>query len=97
MEFDFILEISTFKTDQAWGMDPYAPVNSKVKSAFTKQFNKSDMPIRTSLMLEGVKKVSKKSSGNAAAESEAALGLGGEDPEMEETVAKLKEVSTSYL
>lgn len=65
-------------------------METKVKTSFTRQLNKSAVPARTNLMLQEARKGAK--ARFAGVDDEAAVGLEGEDPEMEETIAKLKKV-----
>ena len=34
--FEFVLDVTKFKTQAAWGQDPFKPVAATVKSAFTR-------------------------------------------------------------
>ena len=35
-DFDFVLDVTKFKTQAPWGADPFKPVPTQVKSAFTR-------------------------------------------------------------
>ncbi|GMH33613.1 hypothetical protein BSKO_01447 [Bryopsis sp. KO-2023] len=80
-EFDFVQDVTKFKSKQPWAADPYAAVDSKVKSAFTRMLNKSAAPVRTSLQIEEPKKGRTK---KPAAAGDEIKTIEGEDPEMVE-------------
>jgi hypothetical protein len=62
-DFDSLLDMTKFKTKAGWGTDPMKSVETKVKSAFTRLFNKAGLPVRCTIMVEDAKK----SKGRAAA------------------------------
>lgn len=35
-QFEFVLDVTKFKTQAPWGQDPFKPVPTQVKSAFTR-------------------------------------------------------------
>ena len=37
LQFDYVVDVTSFKTKAAWGEDPMKEVPTKVKSAFTRQ------------------------------------------------------------
>lgn len=39
-QFDFVLDVTKFKTNAGWAEDPMKDVDTKTKSAFTRTFNK---------------------------------------------------------
>jgi hypothetical protein len=55
-DFDTILDITKFKTHASWGIDPMKSVETKVKSAFTRSFNKMGLPVKCTIMVEDGKK-----------------------------------------
>lgn len=55
-DFDTILDITKCKTKSTWGADPMQGVETKVKSAFTRSFNKAGLPVRCTIMVEDGKK-----------------------------------------
>eukprot|EP00892_Ulva_mutabilis_P010717 jgi/Ulvmu1/8017/UM004_0254.1 len=75
-DLETILDITKFKTQAAWGKDPMKDVETKVKSAFTRTFNKSGLPVKTTIMVEDGKK--SKGGKRAAAQEPADSEIGGE-------------------
>ena len=71
-------DITKFKTAATWGADPMAGVETKVKAAFTRSFNKAGLPVRTTIMVEDSKKGAKKAARPAAAAVDDEDALGGE-------------------
>ena len=59
-DFEFVTDITKFKTKDAWGEDPLKGVETKVKSAFTRRFNKSGGRAKIGTMVEDAKRGSKK-------------------------------------
>jgi hypothetical protein len=55
-DFETILDITKCKTKDGWGADPMQGVETKVKSAFTRSFNKAGLPVRCTIMVEDAKK-----------------------------------------
>lgn len=45
-DFDFLGDVTKFKTDATWGLDPYAAAPAAVKAAFTRSLNKDAPPPR---------------------------------------------------
>lgn len=79
-DFDTIMDITKFKTQASWGKDPMKDVETKVKSAFTRQFNKSGLPVKTTIMVEDAKKT--KGGKKAVAVEPADPEIGGEVAEV---------------
>jgi hypothetical protein len=77
-DFDAIQDVTKFKTAAGWGADPMKSVDSKVKAAFTRSFNKAGLTVRTTIMIEDGKKVARKTAWPAAAAAHDIDGLGGE-------------------
>lgn len=40
-QFDYVLDVTKFKTKAEWAEDPMKDVDTKTKSAFTRTFNKT--------------------------------------------------------
>ena len=83
-DFDTILDITKCKTKAAWGADPMQGVETKVKSAFTRSFNKAGLPVRCTIMVED----GKKSKGKKAAPPPVDIGEdapGGEIAEVRQS------------
>lgn len=80
-DFDTIMDITKCKTKAGWGADPMQGVETKVKSAFTRSFNKAGLPVRCTIMVED----GKKSKGKKAAPAPVDTGddaIGGEIAEV---------------
>ncbi len=56
-DFEFVLDVTKFKTSKEWGADPYKDVPTAVKSAFTRMLNATQGPAKCSSMLPEVGKV----------------------------------------
>lgn len=56
-DFEFLLDVTKFKTAKPWGADPYKDVPTAVKSAFTRMLNATQGPVKCSAMLPDVTKV----------------------------------------
>lgn len=54
-QFDFILDVTKFKTKAGWGEDPLKDVPAKLKAAFTRTFNVQGLRPKTNTMVEEVK------------------------------------------
>lgn len=74
------MDITKFKTQASWGKDPMKDVETKVKSAFTRQFNKCGLPVKTTIMVEDAKK--SKGGKKAAAVEPGDPEIGGEVAEV---------------
>jgi Replication factor RFC1 C terminal domain len=83
-DFDAILDITKFKTSAGWGADPMRSVETKVKSAFTRSFNKVGLHAKTSIMVEDGKRTARGQRPSAP----------DDDTEME---GELAEVRCEYL
>ncbi|GAX74453.1 hypothetical protein CEUSTIGMA_g1902.t1 [Chlamydomonas eustigma] len=78
-QFDYVVDVTSFKTKATWGEDPMKDVETKVKSAFTRRFNQMGHVARCGLMLEEPKKGrGGKGRGKAAGTADA-----GEDEDLE--------------
>jgi replication factor C subunit 1 len=71
-QFDYIMDVTSFKTKAPWGADPVKDVPRKIKSAFTRTFNRATHPARCGLMLDDPKRAR----AAAAASTEAEAGPG---------------------
>mgnify|MGYP001806790264 CR=1 FL=1 len=55
-QFDFILDVTKFKSKAEWAEDPMKEVDTKTKSAFTRTFNKQVQLLRLTC-LAAIRKV----------------------------------------
>lgn len=54
-QFDYVLDVTKFKSKAGWAEDPMKEVPTKVKSAFTRTFNQQGLVPRTNTMVEDAK------------------------------------------
>lgn len=88
--------MTKFKTAAGWGADAMKAVETKVKSAFTRSFNKAGLPVRTTIMNDAaVKKgAGKAKAAAAAAADDDDAAVGGELAEVRHRrCARLTQVS----
>eukprot|EP00798_Chlamydomonas_sp_ICE-L_P027941 gene27941-biopygen3368 len=81
--FDYVIDVTKFKTKADWGEDPMKDVPTKIKSAFTRSFNRQGLQAKCGAMLSAPLKGKKGKKGAAGAED------GADDDEDESGVEKL--------
>eukprot|EP00798_Chlamydomonas_sp_ICE-L_P025082 gene25082-biopygen19531 len=81
--FDYVIDVTKFKTKADWGEDPMKDVPTKIKSAFTRSFNRQGLHAKCGAMLSAPLKGKKGKKGAAGAED------GADDDEDESGVEKL--------
>lgn len=101
-DYDFITSVTSFKTKAPWGADPYKPIETAVKTAFTRAFNAQHLMPKTGFAMEEGKKKKGKGKGSAAAagdeEDDEENGLnGGGEGENEAAGVKVEEEEEEEL
>ena len=71
-------DVTKFKTSAEWGSERMKAVETKVKAAFTRSFNKAGLPTKTTIMVEDGKKGKGRTAAPAAAVADEDEALGGE-------------------
>eukprot|EP00798_Chlamydomonas_sp_ICE-L_P004739 gene4739-biopygen15023 len=66
--FDYVIDVTKFKTKADWGEDPMKDVPTKMKSAFTRSFNRQGLQAKCGAMLSAPLKGKKGKKGAAGAE-----------------------------
>eukprot|EP00798_Chlamydomonas_sp_ICE-L_P029785 gene29785-biopygen5524 len=66
--FDYVIDVTKFKTKADWGEDPMKDVPTKIKSAFTRSFNQQDLQAKCVAMLAAPLKGKKGKKGAAGAD-----------------------------
>lgn len=87
------MDITKFKTQAPWGKDPMKDIETKVKAAFTRTFNKNGLPVKTTIMVEDAKKT--KGTKRAAAAEPADPEMGGEVAEVRSCTILKHDMSSS--
>lgn len=75
-DLDFVLDVTRFKTREAWGEDPWKPVDPQTKSALTRAMNKDAARPRCNLAVEEFKKGRKGRRSAAAPPDDEGIGTG---------------------
>ncbi|KAL6776732.1 RFC1 [Auxenochlorella protothecoides x Auxenochlorella symbiontica] len=91
-DIDFITDVTKWKTKGTWGEDPMKPIETQVKSAFTRAFNAQHLRPKTGFKMEGG--VKKKGRGGGASLEGGADEFGEEG---EETQAGAEEEEEEEL